>query len=59
MNKPLRTDYLSDYDIFFNDATFAFCIEGVIIPKEEARMLERKLGMTLKLRGQNFTSEQY
>jgi hypothetical protein len=22
-------------------------------------MLERKLGMTLKLRGQNFTSEQY
>jgi hypothetical protein len=49
----------SDYGIRFNDTTFAFFIEGILIPKEEARALEDKLGIALQLRGQDFTSEQY
>jgi hypothetical protein len=59
MNEPLRTYDFSDYGIRFNDTTFAFFIEGIVIPKEEARALEGKLGIALQLRGQNFTSEQY
>ena len=59
MNAPIRDYDFSDYGIHFNDTTFAFFIEGVVIPKEEARALEEKLGIALQLRGQNFTSEQY
>lgn len=58
MNEPLRTYDFYDYGIHFNDTTFALFIEGIVIPKEEARALEDKLGIALQLRGQNFTSEQ-